>query len=139
MKSDGPNEIPDEILPGPLPAGVERLHERFSSGFSTAHSVLVWSNVVKLLSVILGSLCLLPVLIDLVSHYSLDGFTQVYVVLFAVAGFVAGVVMAASGHLLGATIIAAVNTSPLATDQEKYDYLSSLSSSYQEQVSAPRD
>jgi hypothetical protein len=126
--------VTDDLLPGPLPLGVERLHERFSSGFSTAHSVLVWSNVVKLLSIILGALCLLPVLIDLVSHYSLDGFSQVYVVLIAIAGFVAGIAMAALGHLLGATTIAAVNTSPLATEQEKYDYLSSLSSSFQEKV-----
>jgi hypothetical protein len=118
----------------PLALGVGRLHERFSSGFSTAHWILVWSNVIKILSIIFGSLCLLPVLIGLIAHFDLNGLGQVYLVLFAIAGFIVGIAFAALGHLLGATIIAAVNTSPLATDQEKYDYLSSLSSSFQEQV-----
>jgi len=98
----------------------EVLSKRYGDVYKVARGIVAYSKVIKVIAIIIGGLIALR---------SIGGFSQndpgfavaslAIGIGVAVAGFIAGVLIAAAGQFMYATIDTAVNSSPLITVDEK--------------------
>jgi hypothetical protein len=109
----------------PASSGKEILEARFGGAFKTAHWFLIFSAILRMIGIIGGIVGIWSFLISFIPKSGIDTAGSLATGVSSVlGGLIASTVVSAVGHLLNATLVTAVNTSTIATDQEKEEIIS---------------